>query len=126
MSAKACRRRSTRFPRSCSLPQEKEAWEMLPTPLLASCGLGLGCGCGWCGLADDQAERAGGDPDRGAVGDFAFEDLLRQRVLQLALDHPLQRPRAVDRIVAGGAEPLAGLGIDVEHDLAVGQQLAQP
>ena len=36
---------------------------------------------------------------------MAFEDLLGQRVLQLALDHPLQRPGAIDRIVAGISEP---------------------
>ena len=41
------------------------------------------------GRADDEAERAGGDFYRRAVGDAAFEDLLGQRVLQFALDHPL-------------------------------------
>ena len=40
-------------------------------------------------FADEEAYVAGTDMDRGAVGDAAFEDLLRQGVLQLALDHPL-------------------------------------
>ena len=41
------------------------------------------------GVADREAAIAGGDVRRRAVRDAAFEDLLRQRVLQLALDHPL-------------------------------------
>ena len=40
-------------------------------------------------LADDESQGAGGDMHRRTVRDAAFEDLLRQRVLQLALDHPL-------------------------------------
>src|SRR5579864_7306884 len=51
-------------------------------------------------LGDREAQGAGADVHGGAVRDAAFEDLLRQRVLQLALDHPLQGPRAVDRVVA--------------------------
>ena len=36
-------------------------------------------------------------------GDRSFQDHPRQRVLQAALDNPLQRPRAVDRVVASWA-----------------------
>ena len=77
-------------------------------------------------LADHQADVAGADMDRRPVGDAAFEDLLGQRVLQLALDHPLQRPRAVDRVVAGIGQPGARRVVDLERDLAIGQQLVQP
>src|SRR5438045_4000095 len=49
-------------------------------------------------LADDKPQRAGADMYRRAVGNAAFEDLLRQRVLQFALDDALQRPRAIDRV----------------------------
>src|SRR5207248_5648478 len=44
----------------------------------------------WADLADDEAQRARTDMHSRAVGDTAFEDLLRQRVLQFALDDPLQ------------------------------------
>src|SRR6185312_7107371 len=66
------------------------------------------------------------DADRLAVGDLAPQHLLRQRVLQRALNHPFQRPGAIDRIVAGLGEPVARLVVDVEHDLAVVEQLLQP
>ena len=57
-----------------------------------------------------------------AVGDLAFQQQLRQRVLQPALDHALQRPRAIDRIVARIAEPVARLVVERDLDLAVGEQ----
>src|SRR5262249_42934256 len=58
---------------------------------------------------DDEPARAGPDLDGLPVLDLAAEELLGERVLQLALDHPLQRPRAVDGVVAGLGEPgLAG------------------
>src|SRR5690606_2415379 len=60
------------------------------------------------------------------VRHLAGEDLLRQWVVQVALDGALQRPRAVDRVVAHAAEPAArGVG-QVEHDLAVLEQLLHP
>ena len=64
--------------------------------------------------------------DNRAVGDMAFENLLGQGVLQFALDHPLQRPGPIDRIVAGIGEPGAGGIVDLESDLAVGEQLTEP
>ena len=53
------------------------------------------------------------DLDGVAVVDVAFEQLRRQRVLQAALDHPLQRPRAVDRIVAAVGQPLQRLAVEL-------------
>ena len=49
-----------------------------------------------------------------------------QRILQLLLDDPLERPRPVDRIVALVAEPVARRVVHIQRDLAVGQQGAQP
>ena len=50
--------------------------------------------------AEVQPVGAVGDLDHRAVADLAEQDLFRQRVLQLLLDHPLQRARAIGRIVA--------------------------
>ena len=58
----------------------------------------------------EQAEGARGDPDGVTVADLAGKDLLGQRVLQLALDDPLQGPGPIDRVVAGVGQPLLGLG----------------
>src|SRR3546814_7101698 len=61
-----------------------------------------------------------------AVLHLAAEEQGRQRVLQRALDHPLQRPRPVDRIVAGLRQPGEGGVVQLDGDLAIRQQLAQP
>src|SRR3546814_12480825 len=50
----------------------------------------------------------------------------RQRVLQRALNHPLQRSRPVDRIVAGLRQPGEGGVVQLDGDLAIRQQPAQP
>jgi hypothetical protein len=47
-----------------------------------------------------------------AVSDFAGEDHLGQRVLQIALDHPLQRTCAVCGIPARGRKPVARHGAE--------------
>src|SRR5690606_16686585 len=58
-----------------------------------------------------------------AVGNLAREQLLGQRILQVALHRALEGPRAVDRIVADPPEPAPrGVG-QIEHDLAVLEQL---
>src|SRR4051812_9554228 len=75
--------------------------------------------------ADAELAALDRDLDGVAVLDAALEDLRRQRVLQAALDHPLQRPRAVDRVVAAVGQPLQGLAVELDVDLAIGQQLAQ-
>ena len=53
------------------------------------------------GALDHQPVRAGIDAHGLAVAEPAFQQHQRQRILQRALDHPLQRPCAVDRVVAG-------------------------
>ena len=63
------------------------------------------------------------DLDRLAVRDLAAQDRVGERVLEIFLDRALQRPRAVDRIVADPAEPGAGAVGELEHDLAVLEQL---
>ena len=50
--------------------------------------------------------------------ELAGEDLQRQRVLQVPLDGPLERPRAVDRVVAVLGEELARLGGELERRAA--------
>src|ERR1700730_16955295 len=75
--------------------------------------------------ADDQLALLDGDLDGLAFLDTAFEDQRRQRVLQAALDHPLERPGAIDRIVAAVGQPLHRPAVEVESDLATGQELAQ-
>src|SRR6185437_13498423 len=49
--------------------------------------------------SDAEAAILDGDVHCFAVRDLAAEHLLRERVLQRALNHPLQRPGAIDRIV---------------------------
>ena len=61
-----------------------------------------------------------------AVLDLAGQDQLGERVLHRLLDHALQRPRAVGRVVALVGEPVARRRIELERDLAVVQQLLQP
>ena len=64
-------------------------------------------------MADDDLQLAVAlvDLDRAAVGHLALQQLLGQRVLQVALDRALQGPGAVDRIVPDAAEPAArGVG----------------
>ena len=48
-----------------------------------------------------------------AVVHVAFEDLQRQRVLQIMLDGPLERTRAVDRVEAFLGQERSGLGRSV-------------
>src|SRR5271169_267848 len=98
-----------------------------PPPLAGEGRVGAQLSCfGRYDLADHQALVAGTDMNRRPVGDMALEDLQGQRVLQFALDYPLQRPGAIDRIVAGVREPSARRRVDLEGDLAVGEQFPQP
>ena len=59
-----------------------------------------------------EAVFPGGDFDRGAIADVAGEDHLGERVLHAALDHALERPRAVGRIPALVGEPVPRLGVE--------------
>src|ERR1700693_6185308 len=74
---------------------------------------------------DQEAEWGGGDMDGVAVADAAFEDLLRQRGLELSRDDPFERPGAVDRVVALIGQPGLRRWVDLERDLALGQQSLQ-
>ena len=74
---------------------------------------------------DRQAVPARGDGHRVALLHRPFQDQRRQRVLQAALDHPLQRPRAVGAVVALVRQPFERTAVQLEPDLAIGQQLAQ-
>src|SRR5882672_2744786 len=69
---------------------------------------------------DDQSALSRRDLDDRAILHLALENELGERILQAALDHALQRPRAEDRIVAGLREPGFRLGVEGERDLAVG------
>ncbi len=61
-----------------------------------------------------------------AIPDVAGQDHLGERILEIALDHPLQRPCAVGGVPALGGEPVARRGIERQHDLAIGQELLEP
>ncbi len=53
---------------------------------------------------------------------LAGQHLVGERVLHLALDDALQRPRAVDRVVALVGQPFARRLVEVERDLALLEQ----
>src|SRR6201996_955228 len=82
-------------------------------------GLRSGGGLG-AGALEDEGAVGGVDADGVALDELALEDLQRQFVDQLLLDHPLQRPRAVDRVVAEVAEQGAGIVGEVDRDAALG------
>src|SRR5690606_11892726 len=65
------------------------------------------------------------DPDGVARPEIAAQDTLRERVLQLLLDLPLERARAVHGVVARLREMVAGGVVQHEPDVAVRQALAQ-
>ena len=64
---------------------------------------------------EDQAAVAAVDHHRLPISDPAGENLLGEAILHLALDHPLQRPRAIGRIVALVGEPVARRGGELER-----------
>ena len=61
-----------------------------------------------------------------AVLDRARQDQFGQRVLQMLLDHPFQRACAISGLVAAFGQPFAGIGRQIEHDLALLEQFGQP
>src|SRR5215472_2936171 len=75
---------------------------------------------------DDEALLAGTRVHVLAVENLAAEKQLRQRILQALLDHALERPRAVDGIVARLREPIARLDVEIDGDLAHREQLRKP
>src|SRR5215471_3283130 len=74
---------------------------------------------------DQKAERARRDPHDVAVAKLAGQNLLGKRVLQFALDDPLQRPRTKDRIISGIGEPSFRLCIGLQSDFPLVEQLLQ-
>src|SRR5690606_32793449 len=62
-----------------------------------------------------------GHADRVARPEVALQDPLRERIFQLLLNRPLQRPSAVDRIVAGLREVLARRIVEGERDVALAE-----
>src|SRR6185436_7591980 len=58
------------------------------------------------GALEDELAVLRVDPDRVALGELTLEEPLRERVLDEALQRPLERTRAVRRIPAGLREHL--------------------
>src|SRR5215218_9000137 len=68
-----------------------------------------------------QLPIGGVDAHRVALGELALEQRQGELVDQLALDHPLQGPRAVGRVVAEVAEQGAGIAGELDLDPALEQ-----
>src|SRR5713101_2522285 len=66
------------------------------------------------------------DLDARAVANLSREQLASERRFQLALDYPLQRPRAVRRIVAVLGKVVTSPVRQVERDLSLFEPLTQP
>src|SRR5947209_4354502 len=88
--------------------------------------LALGGGALAFARAEFQTSRSGGYYYMVAVADLACQQFPAQRGFQLALDHPAQRPGAVDRIVAMLGKVVARLIRQFQFDLALLQPLAEP
>src|SRR5829696_6201292 len=65
------------------------------------------------------------DDDVVAGAELAAQELRRERVLDHALDGALQRPRAVDRIVAGVGDRLARGLAQLDREPALLEELAE-
>ena len=61
-----------------------------------------------------------------AIGDAPFKDHPCERVLDFLLDHPLERARAIDRIITAIGQPASRILGQFHAELAVGQQLVEP
>ena len=66
------------------------------------------------------------DDDRVALGELALEHAQRQRVEHPPLDRPLQRPRAIGRIIPFLHEEVLRRVGQLDLDLPIGQPLHQP
>src|SRR5262245_34319222 len=73
----------------------------------------------WPVLFEDQPPVVHRHPNAVAGTELALEDRLRQRVLDLLLDGPLQRPGTVDRVETGLAQELRGLVVQRELHVAL-------
>src|ERR1700674_1881211 len=74
---------------------------------------------------EEKLVGAAGDPDACAIRNLARQNLVGERILHLALDDPLQRPRAVNRIVALLGKPDPRRLVEIEPDLAILEQLRE-
>src|SRR3954465_9984693 len=79
----------------------------------------------FAGLREGQLAVRCVDADRVPIGEVAFEQTQRERVLEPALDRALQRARAIRRIPAClGERFLRGTG-QLERDVTLGQPFAE-
>src|SRR5438874_7567557 len=76
-------------------------------------------------LGERELAVAHTDADAVARSELSLEDLLRQRILDLLLDGPLQRSGAIHRIEAGLPEAVAGGIVEHQVHVALGQALAE-
>ena len=76
-------------------------------------------------LAEAERVAVGLDDDRVALAEAAGQDVDGQRVLDHPLDGALERPGAVDGVVAALGEQRAGGFGQRQADLALGEALAQ-
>ena len=82
-------------------------------PAQPALGFELG-GCFDRPAVDNEATFARGDRNCFAVGNAVLENHVRERVLQLALDDPFQRARAVGRVVARIGKPGARRVVELD------------
>src|SRR5690625_3214958 len=85
----------------------------------------LGSGSPSLSALDDQTRLTCSNRHLLAIGDLPGQDHLRQGVLQRALDYPLQRPRPVDRVIAGVRKPFLGRFVELQRDAPLLQQALQ-
>src|SRR5690606_40259751 len=63
--------------------------------------------------------------DRVARPELCAQDPLGQRILDLLLDRPLQRPRTIDRVVARLRQPIERRVLELEANIPVRETAAQ-
>ena len=85
----------------------------------------FGAICGRHPVTDDQPIRACTDNNPRAILDLTGQDHLCQRVLQAALDDPLQGPRPKDRIISFGGQPILGRIIQINGDFTRSEAFRQ-
>ena len=100
-------------------PREKRQGRTIvrPAAFRGTAGRGLGAGQGGeAGFGEVDAAFLDGGAEVAAFLEPALDDLLRERVLQVFLNRPPERPRAVRGLVALLQDPLPRLVVHVELD----------
>ena len=64
-----------------------------------------GCGIAQCGACTVHVDGLAVRSCQLAIGDLAGQNIIRQPVLNFTLHHPLQRTRAIDRIISDPTQP---------------------